>query len=68
MGKFFPDHSTGLCPYLDRRDTRCSAMLTMKKLHEAFRLCAGDHECCSVYHQIRCDDLEIQSAPMRLSA
>lgn len=45
------------CPYLDRRDARCADLLTLTNLREAFRLCAGDHECCSVYHQIRLADV-----------
>ena len=52
-----------LCPYLDRRDSRCAAMLTLTRLAEAFRLCAGDHECCSVYHQIRWGDLQVAGEP-----
>ena len=47
------DNRPSLCPYLDRRDTRCAYPLTMTNLREAFRLCAGSYEVCSVYHQIR---------------
>lgn len=49
-----------LCPYLDRRDTRCASLLTLTHLQEAFRLCAGNHEFCTIYHQIRTEDLRIQ--------
>ena len=45
-----------MCPYLDRRDPRCADLLTLTNLREAFRLCAGNHEFCTVYHQIRMDD------------
>jgi hypothetical protein len=48
-----------LCPYLDRRDERCAHLLTLTNLREAFRLCAGDHEVCSVYHRIRRADLAV---------
>jgi hypothetical protein len=43
-------------------------MLTLTRLREAFRLCAGDHECCSIYHQIRWDDLQAQPPPIAKSA
>ena len=46
-----------MCPYLDRRDVRCAGLLTLTNLREAFRLCAGNHDFCSVYHQIRLDDV-----------
>lgn len=46
-----------VCPYLDRRDGRCAGLLTLTNLREAFRLCAGDHECCTTYHQIRTGDI-----------
>ncbi len=45
-----------LCPYLERRDMRCGGTMTLVNLPEAFRLCAGDHERCTVYHQIRQSD------------
>jgi hypothetical protein len=32
-------------------------LLTLTNLSEAFRLCAGDHELCTVYHQIRMANL-----------
>jgi hypothetical protein len=51
------DRLTHLCPYLDRRDARCSGLLTLMNLNEAFRLCAGNHELCTVYHQIRAADV-----------
>ncbi|HSA25259.1 MAG TPA: hypothetical protein P5159_01910 [Phycisphaerae bacterium] len=46
-----------LCPFVDRRDARCANLLTMTNLKEAFRLCAGNHEACRVYHQIRLAEL-----------
>jgi hypothetical protein len=46
-----------MCPYLDRRDARCAGLLTLTNLREAFRLCAGDHESCRTYHDIRVGDL-----------
>jgi len=46
-----------LCPYLERRDARCQALLTLTNLREAFRRCAGDHESCNIYHDIRLADL-----------
>ncbi len=51
----------GLCPYLDRRDARCAALFTLMNIREAFRLCAGDHESCTVYRQIR--RAEMRSEP-----
>lgn len=47
------DISCHVCPYLDNRDERCASHLTMLNIHEAFRLCVDNHECCSNYHQIR---------------
>lgn len=49
-----------LCPYLERRDARCASLLTLTNLCEAFRLCAGNHESCTTYQQIREDDLQAQ--------
>ncbi len=51
-----------LCPYLDRRDGRCADLHTLVNLREAFRLCAGDHEACPTYHQIRLSDLYVGRA------
>jgi hypothetical protein len=45
-----------MCPYLDRRDDRCAELLTLTNLREAFRLCAGNHEFCTLYYEIRLDD------------
>ncbi len=49
-----------ICPYLDRRDARCAGLFTLTNLREAFRLCAANHDFCTVYHQIRLDDLRRQ--------
>ncbi len=46
-----------MCPYLDRRDARCADLLTLTNLRHAFRLCAGNHDFCTIYYQIRLDDL-----------
>jgi hypothetical protein len=46
-----------MCPFLDRRDARCADRLTLTNLRQAFRLCAGNHDFCTNYHQIRMDDL-----------
>jgi hypothetical protein len=45
-----------LCPYLERRDARCAGMLTLTNLRAALAQCAGEHEYCAVYHQIRLAD------------
>jgi hypothetical protein len=55
-----------LCPYVDLTDERCAAVHTLINLKEAFRLCAGEHESCSVYHQIRL--FEQRGGPDRLAA
>jgi hypothetical protein len=52
------DHSQQLCPYLERRDSRCGGVLTLTNLRDAFGRCAGEHEFCSIYHRIRRDDLD----------
>jgi hypothetical protein len=58
-----------LCPYLDRRDARCADLLTLTNLQQAFRLCAGDHESCTIYHQIRFSDMRLAgAAPIAQSA
>ncbi len=58
-----------MCPYLDRRDARCAGLLTLTNLREAFRLCAGDHECGTIYHQIRLADIRLQrELPLAQSA
>jgi len=54
------------CPYLERRDPRCAALLTLMNLREAFRLCAGDHESCTVYYQIGLEDRRSESKLLAL--
>ena len=51
--EYLVDNPRFLCPYLDRRDARCADLLTLMNIREAFRLCAGDHESCTIFHQIR---------------
>lgn len=65
------DHSQQhLCPYLERRDSRCSSVLTLTNLHEALGRCAGEHNYCSIYHRIRVSDLvrERANLPVAKSA
>ncbi|MFA9479403.1 hypothetical protein ACERK3_14020 [Phycisphaerales bacterium AB-hyl4] len=41
------------CPYLDKDDARCSDRFSLRRLEQAFHVCAnGGHECCSIYHQL----------------
>ncbi len=45
-----------LCPYLDRRDSRCAGVLTLTNLRQALGHCADRHEHCSIYYRIRLSD------------
>jgi len=56
------NHQGSVCPYLERRDTRCASSLTLVNLTEAFRLCVGHYEFCSRYNQIRVADEHRQVA------
>lgn len=51
------DHSQHLCPYLERRDSRCAGILTLTNLRDALSRCAGGYEYCPIYHRIRRDEL-----------
>jgi len=55
------DHRQGLCPYVDARDARCAQRWTLINLPTAFRLCVGNYEACTVYHQIRLAELRTEA-------
>ncbi|HOA75672.1 MAG TPA: hypothetical protein PL151_15380 [Phycisphaerae bacterium] len=61
------DYSQHLCPYLERRDSRCAGVLTLTNLHEALSRCAGDHQYCPTFHRIRLSDLARDSARMPIA-
>jgi len=42
---------------MNNRDARCAQRLTMLNLPTAFKLCVGNYEACSIYHQIRLAEL-----------
>ncbi len=45
-----------LCPFIERRDARCGERLTLERLGEAFKLCAGRHGACPIYHDLHFED------------
>lgn len=50
------DPTSHLCPYIERRDSRCAGAWTLTNLRDALGRCAGEHQYCSVYHRIRRSD------------
>jgi hypothetical protein len=50
------DSAQQLCPYIERRDSRCAGTWTLPNLRVALGRCAGEHQYCSIYHRIRRGD------------
>jgi len=40
------------CPYIDSNDPRCSAILNIQHIEQAFKLCTNRYTLCPVYMQI----------------
>ena len=45
-----------MCPFLDESNPRCAVHQSLQNLHDALRLCAGDHESCPVYREASLTD------------
>jgi hypothetical protein len=61
------NHPQHLCPYLERRDSRCAGVLTLTNLREALSRCAGGHDYCPTYHRIRQGDLGRECAKLSVA-
>ena len=67
MSRFHPVPEPSCCPFIDRKDSRCSSQFTLSRLHNAFGLCVNEYQRCTTYHRILSESQVVRTIPMAIN-